>query len=200
MRLIVAGIHTDVGKTVVSAILTEALQGHYWKPVQCGLPKDCDWVQDHLSLKERCFPSSYFLKTPCSPHLAAPKEGLRVEAKALIPPVCNGPLIIEGTGGVFSPLNEKEVWADAAENWDGQWIIVYRPYLGSFNHFFLTLEAIKKRKLPLLGCIFNGDVETEEMLLERAGTRCVGRLKWEEKLTPAIVKSYAKQWRDTIGV
>jgi dethiobiotin synthetase len=196
-RIAVVGIHTEVGKTVVSAILTEALDGCYWKPVQCGRPGDLDWVQKHLSVKERCYPSGFSLYSPCSPHLAARKEGVRIAAKDLIPPVCSKPLVIEGTGGLLSPLNETETWADAAIHWNASLILVHRHYLGSLNHFALTIESIKRRKLPLLGVIFNGpgDLETEEMLLKKWDVSCLGRLSWQETLTPKIVQRIGSEWK-----
>jgi len=198
--IVVTGINTQVGKTVVSAILTESLDGFYWKPVQCGPPSDASWVQKRLSSKKRCYPSTFSLCTPCSPHLAARMEGMRIEAQTLIAPISRGPLVIEGTGGLLAPLNEKESWVDAAIHWRAGWIVVHRHYLGSLNHFFLTIEAMKFRKLPLLGVIFNGegDAETEEMLLKKGNTRCLGRLKWQKPLTPKLIQRIGKEWRTTV--
>lgn len=198
--IIVAGINTEVGKTVVSAILAEALGGAYWKPVQCGLPSDLAWVQEHLSSPSRVFPSTFSLCTPCSPHLAARIEGLRIQAIHLTPPSCSLPLIIEGTGGLLSPLNETETWADAAIHWNARWVLVHRHYLGSLNHFALTIESMRSRNLLLLGVIFNGegDLETEEILLKKAKTHCLGRLAWQEPLTPKIVQEIAKEWRPSL--
>ena len=199
-RIIVAGIDTEVGKTVVSAILTEALGGAYWKPVQCGLPGDLAWVQNHLSSPSRCYLSAFSLGAPCSPHLAAKKEGVRIEASRLIPPVTSLPLVIEGTGGILSPLNEIETWVDAAVHWNARWILVHRHYLGSLNHFALTIESMRCRKLSLFGVIFNGegDLETEKMLLKKAKTRCLERLSWQEQLTPKTVQEIAKKWRPSL--
>ncbi len=196
-RIVVAGIHTGVGKTANTAILTESLDGAYWKPVQCGLPSDAVWVQDRLSTEGRCYPSSFQLHAPCSPHLAAKREGMRIAAKNLIPPEIPGSLVIEGTGGVLTPLNEKDVWADAAIHWNARWILVHRHYLGSLNHFALTIESLKLRKIPLLGIIFNGngDLETEEMLLKKANAVCLGRLPWQKTLGPKTVQRIAKEWK-----
>jgi dethiobiotin synthetase len=199
-RIVVAGIDTEVGKTVVSAILTEALDGCYWKPVQCGRRSDSAWVQEKLSCKARCFAPIFSLYSPCSPHLSAKKEGIRIEAKNLIPPACSLPLVIEGTGGLLAPLNEIETWADAAIHWNARWILVHRHYLGSLNHFALTIESMKLRQAPLLGVIFNGkrDFETEEMLLKKANTCCLGRLSWQKQLTPKIVQRIAKEWKPAL--
>ena len=199
-RIIIAGINTEVGKTVVAAIVTEALQGHYWKPVQCGMPRDRDWVNERLSQANRCYLEHVCLNAPVSPHLAARMQGIQIKAKDLVPPVCSRPLIIEGTGGLLAPLNENETWADAASDWDAQWILVHRHYLGSLNHFLLTVESMQHRNLPLLGVVFNGegDLETEKMLLKKANTDCLGRLPWQKHLTPTALQTLAKKWKGTI--
>ena len=199
-RIIVAGICTEVGKTVVSTILTEALNGYYWKPVQCGPISDSKWVENHISMRGRCCTPAFSLSIPCSPHLAARHEQVQIVAKNLTPPSLVDPLIIEGTGGLLAPLNEKETWADAAIHWNARWILVHRHYLGSLNHFLLTIEAMKQREIPLLGVIFNGEADplTEEMLLQKARTGCLGRLKWEKQLTPKIIQKLALNWRPTL--
>ena len=196
-RFIIAGIHTEVGKTAVAAILTEALNGYYWKPVQCGFPQDRIWVEERLSQRDRCYPETYCLAMPASPHLAAEAEGVRIEAKDLIAPACQAPLVIEGTGGILSPLNETESWIEAAMQWNAGWILVHRHYLGSLNHCLLTVEAMRARNLPILGMIFNGEgnLETENMLLKRVGARCLARLPWQKELAAETVQMIAEQWR-----
>lgn len=194
--LIVVGINTEVGKTVVSAILAEALGAYYWKPVQCGYPKDSDWVKERLSLQKRVHKECFCLKTPCSPHLAAQKEGVRIEASQLVMPRSN-PLVIEGTGGIYAPLNEKEVWMDAALQWEGCFVLVHLSYLGSLNHFFLTIEALQKRKAPLLGIVFNHEIDaiTEEMLLRKANAPALFKLPWQKDLTPSVIRRIARECR-----
>lgn len=199
-RIVVAGIHTEVGKTVVAALLAEALGANYWKPVQCGLPQDRDWVRRFVSTE--CYPSSVCLKTPCSPHLAARLEGVQIQACKLTPPQHSGPLIIEGTGGLMAPLNARESWVDAAMHWDAEWLLVHRHYLGSLSHFLLTIEAMRRRNLRLWGIVFNGegDTATEEMLLQQAESRCLGKLKWESSWTKRRFQEIARQWKQTLGV
>ncbi|MBS0625506.1 MAG: dethiobiotin synthase [Verrucomicrobia bacterium] len=196
-RIAIVGINTEVGKTVVSAVFAEALGARYWKPVQCGAPSDEETVQNWIG--NRCYPSSYFLKTPCSPHLAARLEGTRVESQ-IEPPEHEELLIIEGTGGIFAPLNETDTWADAAMQWDAGWVLVHRHYLGSLNHFLLTLDAMQRRRIPLLGVVFNGegDLATEEMLIKKASTRCLGRLKWETQLNATTIRQIANSWKKNL--
>ncbi len=197
-NIVIAGIDTEVGKTVIATLFAKALDAYYWKPVQCGIPSDLEWVQNYIG--EHCYPSSFSLKTPCSPHLAARNEGIRIDSKNLRLPKHNGPLIIEGTGGILAPLNETETWADAATQWNAQWVLVHRHYLGSLNHFLLTLEALKQRKAPLLGIIFNGegDIATEQMLIQKANSRCLGKLSWEIQFTKSRIQEIASTWKPTI--
>ncbi len=200
MRIVVIGTSTDVGKTAVCAILTKKLNASYWKPVQCGLPTDREWIQSTTG--RLCFQDGITLKTPCSPHLAAKKEGVKLVAKDLLLPVSKAPLIIEGTGGLLSPLNENESWVDAALPWEAtHWILVHRHYLGSLNHFLLTIAFLREKRIPLAGVIFNGegDAETEEMLLQRANTRCLGRLSWQKEWSKTVIQNLANQWPPLLG-
>lgn len=203
-RIIVAGIDTEVGKTIVSAILTKMFEGSYWKPIQCGTPIDAEWVAEYTN--RLCHPSSFLLKTPASPHLAAMQEGLEIEISHLQPPKQDGVLIIEGTGGILAPLNATDTWIDAAALWRAHWILVHRHYLGSLNHFLLTIEALQRRRIPLLGVIFNGEGDpfTENMLLKKARSPCLGRLATEHSFTKwriqEIATTWETLWQKTLGV
>lgn len=194
-RIVVAGIDTAVGKTVVSAVLTKMFEGCYWKPIQCGTPFDAEWVKQHTN--RFCHPSRFVFQAPCSPHLAARKEGVQIRAHQLEPPQHHRILIIEGTGGILAPLNETETWVDAALLWQAHWILVHRHYLGSLNHFLLTIEALKKRRIPLLGIIFNGegDPSTEAMLLQKTKRPCLGRLLIEPSFTKDRIEEIATTWK-----
>jgi dethiobiotin synthetase len=188
--IIITGINTDVGKTVIAAGLTEKLKGYYWKPIQCGKPHDREWVERRLSIPNRTFPEKYCFEKACSPHAAG-----RVEIEELVLPFCPGQLIIEGPGGLLAPLTDKKSFVDAFALLDAYWIVVHRHYLGSLNHFLLTIEAMKQRKLNVLGVVFNGpgDLKTEEMLLKRTHTRCLARVAWQE-LTNENIQKMGEQW------
>jgi dethiobiotin synthetase len=74
MKIFITGISTDVGKTVTSAIVVEALEADYWKPIQAGDLDNSDShkVKSQISnSKSKFFSNSYALNTPASPHLAA---------------------------------------------------------------------------------------------------------------------------------
>lgn len=195
-RIMVAGIDTDVGKTIVSAILTTLFNGDYWKPIQCGA-SDTDTVKKWIdTTKHFVHPPAYSLKAPCSPHHAARLENIVIQLDAFTLPITERPLIIEGCGGIFVPLTSKILSLDLFKTWDCHWIIVSRHYLGSINHTLLTLEILKQLHIPLLGIIFNGkpNPDSEAAILEISQIPCLGRLLPEAHLNKKIIQRYAKTW------
>jgi len=195
MKYFVTAIHTDSGKTLVSAILTQALQADYWKPVQAGYPRDLETVKSLIYNKHCLFyEETYLLKEAMSPHAAAAKEGIRIDVdKIVAPDNDDNDLIIEGAGGVLVPLNEKDFVIDLAKKLDVQIILVSNIYLGSINHTLLTINEIKRRNLPVKGIIFNGpeNKETEDFILNYSGYKCLLRIRPEEKITEEVVTKYA---------
>jgi dethiobiotin synthetase len=182
MRTIfITGIGTDIGKTVVSAILTEGLKADYWKPVQAGSLEntDSDFVRRMISNDQSIIhPEAFRLKQAMSPHIAAAMEGIEINLKDIRAPGTKQTLIIEGAGGLMVPLNEKLLVIDLIKKLKAKVIIVSRHYLGSINHTLLTVEALKKRKLKICGIIFNGDENkaTEEIVSKISGAKCLGRI------------------------
>lgn len=155
----ITGIGTNIGKTIVSSILTEALQADYWKPIQAGsLGNTDEMIVSGLisNSKTVIHPPSYLLKTPASPHFAAEKENVEIElSKINLPPTSNN-LIIEGAGGLMVPLNNKELVIDLVQQLNARVILVVKNYLGAINHTLLSLEVLKSRNIKVAGIIFNG--------------------------------------------
>lgn len=195
-NIIVTGIGTDVGKTIVSAILVRALNAGYWKPIQCGESKDTDTLKG-LVPEALCHPEGIGLKAPRSPHHAAHLEGIEIDTDKILLPQTSSPLIIEGCGGLLVPLNNKTLIIDLFQKWECAWVVVARHYIGSINHTLLTLEAMKKRKLPVLGVIFNGNScpQTEEAILAFSQYPCIGRLQQEKQWSAKRIDDYANQWK-----
>ncbi|MFK4003672.1 dethiobiotin synthase [Qipengyuania sp. NPDC077563] len=177
---VVTGTDTEIGKTVFSAALTQALGAHYWKPVQAGLDEggDLSRVAELASLEpERIIAEAYRLKTPCSPHLAAEIDGVTIAPDRLtLPP--QRPLVVEGAGGPLVPLGGDVLYADIFAQWDLPVIVVARTALGTINHSLLTLEALRARGVKVHGIAFVGDpVEDSEATICRLGNvRRLGRL------------------------
>lgn len=199
-RIMVAGIGSDVGKTIVSAILTLLLSGDYWKPVQCGDEENSDpsMIKKWLSGTDHSIHSSaYSLKTFLSPHQAARLENISIEIDTIAIPQTTRPLIIEGVGGILVPLTKKTLTIDLFQSWDCQWVIVSKHYLGSINHTLLTIQTLKQRRIPILGLIFNGEPnpDTESAILEITQVPYLGRLLPEPHLNLKTLQRYVKQWQ-----
>lgn len=160
--IFVTGIGTDVGKTVVSAILTEALKADYWKPVQAGFSQGTDsgWVQSVLSNQiSAIHPETYKLKKPASPHIAAREENVSIDLNKIVQHFhgirSERAMVIEGAGGLMVPLNDREQVADLIKALHATVVIVSRNYLGSINHSLLTAQVCKLYGLSVAGWIFN---------------------------------------------
>ncbi len=196
MNYFVTAIDTDSGKTLASAIICEALQADYWKPVQAGLPRDSQTVKNLVTNTTTVVhPETYLLKTPASPHASAKRDGVTISLNNFIPPkTSNSHLVIEGAGGCLVPLNDQDLVIDLIKKTNAEAIVVADLYLGSINHTLLTIEALKSRSIPIRGIIFNGESnpESERIILLRTGLRCLLRIDQERHIHPGIVKQYAK--------
>lgn len=194
MNYFITAIGTDSGKTLASAILCEALCADYWKPVQCGLPRDTDTVRDLVSNTASIFyPERYLLKTPASPHAAAKIEGINIEIDSFKLPPTKNTLIIEGAGGCLVPLNDQDFMIDLIAISGAKVIIVSNHYLGSINHTLLTIEALKRRNCAIKGLIFNGEPnpETEQIILAHTKIKCLLRIRKEAVVDEEVVRRYA---------
>lgn len=195
-RIIIAGIGTDVGKTVVSTILTQLLDAAYWKPVQTG-EEDSARVAELLGPSGRIIPSIYSFKIPTSPHRAASLESKTIDPAIIQLPKGQTSLVIESAGGILVPITYKQTTFDVFQSWAASWIIVSRHYLGSINHTLMTLEILKNRGITPLGIIFNGEhaCENERAILNISGLSCLARLEPENEITPITIHKYVQQWQ-----
>ena len=158
-RLIICGTDTDVGKTVVSAMVVQGLGASYWKPVQSGLEDggDSATVQRLIQLPaERLLSEAYRLEAPVSPHWAAERQGLQLEPERLELPAVAGPLVVETAGGLLVPLRRDWLQIEQVARWQLPVLLVARSGLGTLNHTLLSLEALRQRRIPVLGLVLNG--------------------------------------------
>jgi dethiobiotin synthetase len=184
MRFVVTGTDTNIGKTVFCAGLCGLLGARYWKPVQAGLEgaTDSDVVAEFSGVE--IVPEAYRFRLPASPHQAAAEEGVTIDPDALTPP--EGPLVIEGAGGLMVPLNHQTLYIDVFARWGIPLILCARTRLGTINHTLLSIAAIRARNVPLLGVAFIGDTneESEGIITEIGKVKRLGRLPVIEPLTP----------------
>lgn len=202
MKIFITGIGTDVGKTVASAIVTQALEADYWKPVQAG---DLDHSDAHKVKAQISNPKSYFhpnayaLQTPASPHWAAALDGIVIDLKKVTEPKTDNHLVVEGAGGVLVPLNDTDCVIDLIQP-DYKVIVVSRHYLGSINHTLLTIEALQNRNIKVAGIIFSGDENqaTETIILNKTGVKFIGRIDNEPYFDANVIAYYADKFRDNL--
>ena len=195
-RIIVAGIGTEIGKTVVSAVLVEALQADYWKPIQSGGldDSDTDAVKRLISNPVSSFHlEAYRLTQPMSPHAAAEIDNVTIELSKITAPETTNALVVELAGGLMVPLNDRQLTIDLVEALGLPIVLVSKNYLGSINHTLLSVEACQTRNIPILGVLFNGPsvMTTETFILNYTGLPCVGRIGQEQRITPDIIRRYA---------
>ncbi len=184
--LVVTGTDTGVGKTVFAAGLTRALGATYWKPVQSGLEDATDTVTVGALSGCRTLPETYRLKLPASPHLSAEAEQTEIDTSRLDLPQVDGPLVVEGAGGLMVPLNRQVFYLDLFAQWGAPVILVARTALGTINHTALSLKALRATGCPVVGVAFVGDPEpeVEQTIAEMCEVRHLGRLAHIPDLTP----------------
>ncbi len=196
-KIFVTGIGTDVGKTVVSAVLTEGMKADYWKPIQTGAAFGSDsekikrLVTNGVS---QVHPEAYRFDAYVAPHAAASAEGKSIDFVQINLPKTDNTLIIEGAGGLLVPINDKYFMADLIKKLDAETILVSQNYLGNINHTLLSCEAMRSRGIKVLGIIFTGTENTssENIILANAGYPLLGRVNREVSITPDVIKKYAE--------
>ena len=202
MKLFITGIGTDVGKTIASAIITEALEADYWKPIQAGdlATSDSHKIKAYLSNEKTVVhPNSYALNTPASPHMAAELDNVVIDINKITEPQTENHLVIEGAGGIFVPINDTETIIDLIQP-DYKVIVVSRHYLGSINHTLLTIEALQNRNIAIAGILFNGkeNESTESIILKKTGLNCIGRIDEEPYFDQNVICEYADLFRSIL--
>lgn len=197
----ITGISTDVGKTIASAIVTEALEADYWKPIQAGELDNCDTkkVQRLVSnSKSKFHPNAYALKTPMSPHAAAEIDGVEIDLKKINLPKTSNHLVIEGAGGLLVPLNNSDTILDIIQP-NYKVIVVSRHYLGSINHTLLTTALLKEKGFNV-SIIFSGNEHksTEDIIAKMTQAPVIGRVDEEPYFDKNVIKEYAELFKDKL--
>ena len=205
--IFITGIGTEIGKTVTAAIVTEALQAHYWKPVQTGYEEgaDKDKIKHLLSNTQSItHPETYSLKLPASPHVAARRENVNISLDVIAAHydrICHENagmeyLVIEGAGGILVPLNGQEFMADLITRLQATVILVSRNYLGSINHSLLTSAFCREKQLDVTGWIFNDHfLDYEEDIAGWSGYPHIASIPRLPAITRAGIKAEADKLR-----
>lgn len=200
-QIFITGISTEVGKTIASAIITEALEADYWKPIQAGEldASDSHKVASLISnSKTKIHKSSYELNTPMSPHAAADIDGIHIDLRKIVAPETENNLVIEGAGGLLVPLNNNDTILDIIMP-NYKVVVVSRHYLGSINHTLLTVNWLKQKGYEV-SLLFSGDENptTEKIILHKTGVSSLGRINEEVMFDKSVIQKYADQFRSNL--
>jgi dethiobiotin synthetase len=200
-KYFITGISTEVGKTVAAAIVTEALEADYWKPIQAGDLDNSDMhkVKRYISNSKSFFHKNAFaLKTPMSPHAAAEIDGININLKDIIAPKTDNHLVIEGAGGLLVPLNDNDTILDLIQP-DYNVIVVSRHYLGSINHTLLTINLLQAKGFDV-AVIFSGDEHktTESIIKKMTNVNVIGRIDEEPYFDKNVIKEYAEKFKEKL--
>ena len=200
-KYFITGISTEVGKTIASAIVVEALKADYWKPIQAGELDNCDTkkVENLVSNSVSIFHSnSYALKTPMSPHAAAEIDKIAIDINKITEPKINNHLVIEGAGGLLVPLNNSETILDIIKP-NYKVIVVSRHYLGSINHTLLTIKLLQEKGFDI-AVIFSGKAHTstEEIIKKMTNVPVIGRIDEEPYFDKNVIREYAELFRKNL--
>lgn len=197
-KYFITGISTEVGKTVASAIVTQALEADYWKPIQAGdlENSDSDKVARLISNdKTKIHPNCYALETPMSPHAAAAIDAVKIDLKKVKEPTTTNHLVIEGAGGLLVPLNDKNTIFDLIKP-DYKVIVVSRHYLGSINHTLLTVKLLKEKGLDVMLLFSGNEHPTSESIIKKmTAISCLGRIDEEPYFDQNVINEYAQKFK-----
>jgi dethiobiotin synthetase len=195
--IFISGIDTGIGKTLVSAILTEKLNADYWKPIQSGDLDKSDTLKVKSLISNKIthfFPEAYALTQPFSPHKSAALDKITIDLENIVLPKTDNQLIIEGAGGLMVPLNDNFLIIDLIKQLNARVILVTKHYLGSINHTLLSLHALKKYGIPVMGIIFNGDkdIYSKSYILEYSEVPDLGQIPEFKTINKKTVKEAGK--------
>ncbi len=201
--LFLTGIGTDVGKTIVSAIIVEALGADYWKPIQAGDLEKSDTIKIQKLISNsvtKFHEESYALQHAMSPHAAADLEGIKIDLNKIQRPKTKNNLIIEGSGGLKVPVNHQQTILDLIHPED-KVIVVSKHYLGSINHTLMTLEILRQNGIEPLGIIFNGNENkaTQEIINEMSKVPVITRIKYYEIVTKSVILKEAEKMKEKLA-
>ena len=186
--LFVTGTDTNVGKTLLSALLVAALDAIYWKPIQTGATEgtDCQTVIKLAEIPEaQTIPESYCFDPPVSPHLAAEASGVTIDlARIRVQLKVDKPVIAEGAGGILVPINDSESMLDLARHLGFPILIAARAALGTINHTLLTVRALRCAKMCVKGIVMigNRNKDNERSVEQFGAVPVVGWIPWLDKI------------------
>ncbi|MES2432027.1 MAG: dethiobiotin synthase [Bacteroidota bacterium] len=198
MSIIIAGIHTNIGKTICSAVICQALGYDYWKPVQAGDLENSDSVFIKRVVGNplcKIHDEAYQLSIPASPHYAAEVDGVTITKADINLPRSDNHIVVETAGGIMSPLAYNYLNIDLIEQLNLPVILVSNNYLGSINHTLLSIAALKQRNIHLKGIVFSGESNppTENFIKQYTGMPVIFSIPKLAEVNATSIDNFVKQ-------
>lgn len=200
---VVTGIGTNIGKTVCSAVLCQALKADYWKPIQSGEldALDSDFVKS-LTSETSIIPANHLLTQPLSPHAAAQIDGIKLTEEDFELPHFKKTTLIEGAGGLMVPINTEGLcFVDLFQLWHLPVFVVTKHYLGSINHTLMTLNTLFQREIQIEALVVNGErnASTEEIYHSFFPDLKVTFIPEFQEFTKENIEKAAKEWLEQMN-
>ncbi len=198
MSVIIAGIHTNIGKTICSAVICQALGYDYWKPVQAGDLENSDSVFINKVVTNplcKIHEEAYRLSIPASPHYAAEVDGVTITKANINLPQSDNHIVVETAGGIMSPLAYNYLNIDLIEELNLPVILVSNNYLGSINHTLLSIAALKQRSIRLKGIVYSGESNhsTESFIKQYKGIPVLFSIPMLPEVNATSIDNFVKQ-------
>ena len=186
-KFIICGTDTDIGKTLISSFFVKGLDSFYWKPIQSGIESQTDsqTVKKLTQVsKEKIIKEAYVFTKPLSPHWAAEIDQKNINFDKLRLPKVQGSLIVETAGGLMVPITRNFLQIDQIKKWNLPVILVCKSSLGTLNHTLLSIEALKRRTIEILGFVVNGEkhLDNPKTLVEFSGIPLIAEFPYIKKM------------------
>jgi len=186
-KFIICGTDTDIGKTLISSFFVKGLNSYYWKPIQSGIESQTDsqTVEKLAQVsKEKIIKEAYVFTKPLSPHWAAEIDQKAINFDKLRLPKVQGSLIIETAGGLMVPITRNFLQIDQIKEWNLPVILVCKSSLGTLNHTQLSIEALKRRNIEILGLVVNGEkhLDNPKTLVDFSGIPLIAEFPYIKKM------------------
>lgn len=165
----------------------------YFKPVQTGSDSDRVKIMNLTGLNESYFLKNYYtFELPASPHLASEMENVVIDTDELsrhLFSIKGEKILIEGAGGVYAPLSRYFFSIDLAAQSKLPVVLVASTELGTINHTLLSIQAMKRQDVPVLGVYFIGPEnplrsDNIRTIIEAAEIGLLGTFLIEERILP----------------
>ena len=188
-KFIICGTDTDIGKTLISSFFVRGLNSFYWKPIQSGIESQTDsqTVETLAQVsREKIIKEAYVFTKPLSPHWASEIDKKTINFDMLRIPNVKGSLIIETAGGLMVPITRSFLQIDQIKEWNLPVILVCKSSLGTLNHTMLSIEALKRRNIEILGLVINGEkhLDNPKTLVEFTGIPIITEFPYIKEINP----------------